>query len=84
MFDFLLVALFQVAAGTPAPAPVAEPAPATEVDQQAEQPRRCRSRRVTGTRLSNLVTCRRGGNGQQSQDTREALHDLQRPAGTSG
>lgn len=86
MFDILLVTLFQVAAGAPATQPVETSAPAAAQAEQAQEQageRRCRSRRITGTRLSSLVVCRRN-NGQQSQDTRDALHDLQRPAGTSG
>ncbi|NWG53408.1 MAG: hypothetical protein HXY28_06790 [Hydrogenophilaceae bacterium] len=83
MFDFLLVTLFQVAAGAPAPQPTVEPAP-TEAEQQQQEAeeRRCRARRLTGTRLSSLVVCRRT-NGRQSQDARDSLHDLQRPVGTN-
>lgn len=90
MVDLLFVALFQTAVGTPEPPPASEPAPVAAPAQQtaqndatAEDGRRCRARRVTGTRLSSLVTCGRG-NGRQTQDTRDAMHDLQRPSGLQG
>lgn len=95
MLIAIVVALLQAGAD-PAPqaAPVDPPAvtaeapAATTATQQASQadeprPRRCRARAVTGTRLQTLVVCR-SREGVQDQDTRDALHDMQRPAGTNG
>ncbi|MBI1188452.1 MAG: hypothetical protein GC206_14160 [Alphaproteobacteria bacterium] len=88
MIDLLFVTLFQAVAGAPAVEQPTEPAAAqTETQQQANaeeaEPRRCRQRRITGTRLSSLVTCRRG-NVQQDQETRDAMRYLQRSGGTNG
>lgn len=88
MFDLLFTVLLQAAAGDPAPQ---QPAQTTQAqaesvqtaEEQARERRRCRARNVTGTRLQSLVTCRRR-DGVQDQDTREALHDLQRPAPVQG
>lgn len=95
MLQFLFVALIQTVAGSPetpaevsAPAAQEQPATDNQIAETAEQAaerrreRRCRSRAFTGSRLSSVVTCGRG-QGVQDQDTREALHDMQRPAGTS-
>lgn len=91
MLDLVVVALLQAAAGDPAQPPQNS---STQAQQQAEsaqsaeeeaaERRRCRSRQVTGTRLQSLVQCRTRGNGQQDQNTREALHDIQRPSGLQG
>lgn len=48
----------------------------TEEEAQTRE-RRCRMRNLTGTRLASLVTCR-SRNGQQSHETRDTLHNLQR------
>lgn len=91
MIDFLFVALLQAAAGDPATATTTPPTEqTTPTDQNAETTgeearptrRRCRSREMTGTRLSGVMVCRRGQEDVQDQDTRETLHDLQRPAPT--
>jgi hypothetical protein len=94
MFDLLFIALFQAAAGEPAPPqqPSSEPASAAEPavaeapsTTDAQQSRRCNVRQLTGTRVRSVVRCRSGSSqGQQSQDARDALHDLQRPAPTNG
>lgn len=85
MLDLILVALVQAAAGGPAQAP---PSALGQTESQAQvadaaedtrERRRCRSRQVTGTRLQTLVTCRTRGNGLQDLNTRETLHDVQRP-----
>lgn len=91
MLDLIVVALLQAVAGDPAPAEAAQEPAQTEAEAQntqtanAEEPqrRRCRAREITGTRLQSLVTCRRG-NGDQDQDTRDTMHDLQRPTGLQG
>jgi hypothetical protein len=85
MLDLLLVALVQAAAGEPAQTPPSTPAqtesqaPVADTAEETRERRRCRSRQVTGTRLQTLVTCRTRGNGLQDLDTRETLHDVQRP-----
>lgn len=84
MLDLIAIALFQAAAGNPAQ-PVEQPAQNQEQQAQASQNeaegerRRCRVRQVTGTRLQSLVTCRARGNGLQDNETRDVLHDVQRP-----
>jgi hypothetical protein len=95
MIDLLFIALFQAAAGPPEPA-ATEPAPAEQTaaepaqeeaasNGQTDQRRRCRAREVTGTRLSSVMTCRSGPrSGQQDLDTRDTLHDMQRPAPLQG
>lgn len=92
MLDLIVVALLQAVAGDPAQP--AEQPQAAQTEQQAQasqsaqettQPRRrCRARQITGTRIQTLVTCRTRGNSLQDDATREALHDLQRPAGAGG
>lgn len=94
MIDLLFIALFQMT--TTAPEAPAQSAPPTEqaaadtaqtaapAEEDNANRRRCRDRQVTGTRLSSVQSCRNDGrNGHQSQDTRDALHDMQRPAFTS-
>jgi hypothetical protein len=94
MLEWIFVSLLQVAAGAPAAVqadqtpqtqPAAAPTGATQSNAEAEDgERRCRIRRVTGTRLQSVVTCRNGArSGHQDQDTRDAMHTFQRPAGTN-
>lgn len=90
MLGLLMVLMLQATD----PAPATEPA-ATEASQTAAQPaettataeedaaeqrrrRRCTQRGVTGSRLSHVVTCR-SQPGYQDQDTRDTLHNIQRP-----
>jgi hypothetical protein len=95
MIDLLFVALMQAAAGPPDPAaPPAQSeqttsAPAQQEasseEEQSSERRRCRAREFTGTRLASVMTCRSSArSGQQDQATRDTLHDMQRPAPTSG
>lgn len=87
----LMLTLFLQAAGPDAPAQVVVPtettAPAqtteaaagTDTESSAERPRRrCTQRAVTGSRLSNVIRCR-SRESYQDQDTRDTLHNLQRP-----
>jgi hypothetical protein len=91
MLDIIVVALLQAAAGQPAQPPQEQPAQ-TEAQTQdtqtaaaeARERRRCRAREITGTRLQSLVQCRARGNSEQDQETRDTLHDLQRPSGLQG
>jgi hypothetical protein len=89
MIDLLFIALFQTAAGPPE-TQAAEVAPTEQTaeseqavsDEVTNERRRCRTRDLTGTRLSTVITCRSGRrSGQQDIDTRDALHDVQRPVG---
>lgn len=90
MLGLLMVLMLQATD----PAPATEPA-ATEASQATAQPveeaateendaterrrqRRCSQRSVTGTRLAHVVTCR-SQPGHQDQDTRDTLHNIQRP-----
>ena len=86
MLDLIAVALLQAVAGDPAsvaeqPAQAQqEQAETSQTDQEAEaRRRRCNVRQVTGTRLQSTVVCRNRGNGQQSNETRDLMHDVQRP-----
>lgn len=90
MLELLFVGLFQAAVGEPEqpPAPTktettAEASATTaEAVSEAPPPRRCRHRTLTGSRLRTVVQC--GDNsGPQDIDTRDALHDIQRPPVTS-
>lgn len=84
MLELLFIATLQAVAGDPAPQQPQQPQAQeqTESAQTAEdaarERRRCRTRQVTGTRLQSLITCRTR-EGVQDLDTRETLHDLQRP-----
>lgn len=91
MLDLILVALFQTAAGDPAPAPVTEPAPAaqsettpapaqaTETAERPQHRRRCRSQRVTGTRIAGRVCLSDYEQEMLEQEAQDSVNRLQRP-----
>ena len=88
MLDLLFVALFQAAAGDPAPAseqdlPAAtenvestEAAPANE-EQEPEVHRRCWTEQVTGTRFGRRVCETRDQRVERERETREMMHNMQ-------
>ena len=84
MIDLLFLAVFQVAAGDPAPAPAEQTetvaaeatAPATEV-QEPTVHRRCWTEQVTGTRFGRRVCETRDQAVERERDTREMVQDMQ-------
>lgn len=86
MIDLIIAALFQAAAGDPAPAatePAAQtetaPAQATEITDRPEARRRCRSQRVTGSRIAGRVCLSDAEQEMLEQEAQGAVNRLQRP-----
>ncbi len=95
MLELVVVSLLQAAAGNP-PAQTASPPQATEAApsaaaaEQAPQRRserrraRCRVEVVTGSRLGSRVCNSDADMEMLERETRDFLHDVQVPGGTSG